>query len=98
MTLESVLAIAGMIAVTYAIRAGGLFLADRLPETGFVAAWLKQVPGAVLAALVAPGVVAGGVAEWCAAVATALAFIATRSLLPSMAAGIAVVWVVRQLT
>ena len=42
MSLEALLAILGMAAVTYAIRAGGLLLANRLPSTGFVSAWLRH--------------------------------------------------------
>ncbi len=34
MSAESLLAILGMAAVTYAIRAGGYLLATRLPESG----------------------------------------------------------------
>ena len=53
MSLDALLAILGMAAVTYAIRAGGVALASRLPETGFIATWMPHLPGAVLAALVA---------------------------------------------
>ena len=56
MSLEALITILGMAAVTFAIRAGGLLLANRLPATGFVANWLKHVPGAVLASLIAPAV------------------------------------------
>lgn len=97
MTLQSFLAILGMAAVTYAIRAGGLFLAGRLPQQGFVRNWLDHVPGAVLAALVAPSVISGGVAEWTASAATALAFYLTRNLFAAMVAGIGVVWAMRLL-
>ena len=37
MSLESLITILGMAAITYAIRAGGLLLANRLPTTGFAA-------------------------------------------------------------
>lgn len=93
---EALYVIAGMALVTFAIRMGGLLVANRLPTTGFVAAWLRHVPGAVLAALVAPAVLAGGVAEWLAAAATALIFVATRNLFAAMAGGVAAVWLLRQ--
>jgi uncharacterized membrane protein len=96
MSLEALYVIIGMAAVTFAIRMGGLLVANRLPTTGFVAAWLRHVPGAVLAALVAPAVLAGGVAEWLAAAATALIFVATRNLFAAMAGGVAAVWLLRQ--
>ena len=95
MQLDPVLAILGMAAVTFAIRAGGFLLANRLPSTGFVAAWMRHIPGAVLASLVAPAVVSGGPAEWVAAAATALAWLLTRNLLPAMAAGVLTVYLVR---
>lgn len=95
MPLESVLAILGMAAVTYAWRAGGLLLANRLPSTGFVAAWMRHVPGAVLASLVAPAIMTGGLVETIAAAVTATAWLLTRTLFVAMAAGVAVVYVGR---
>jgi uncharacterized membrane protein len=86
-----------MAIVTFAIRAGGLLLADRLPTTGFVASWMKHIPGAVLASLVAPAVVNGGPAEIGAAAVTALAFLLGRSLLLAMIAGVGAVFLLRLL-
>jgi uncharacterized membrane protein len=94
-SLEALITILGMAAVTYAIRAGGLLLAGRLPQTGFAAAWLKHIPGAVLASLVAPAIVNGTPAEAIAAGVTLLAFLLTRSLLAAMAAGVLAVYLVR---
>ena len=48
---EALIAILGMALVTFAIKAGGLLLANRLPREGFAAAWLRHIPGAVLASL-----------------------------------------------
>lgn len=95
MSLEALLAILGMAAVTYAIRAGGLLLANRLPSTGFVAAWLRHLPGAVLAALIAPVILRGGPAEAIAAVATALIYIVSRNLFAAMVGGVLVVYLAR---
>jgi uncharacterized membrane protein len=96
MSPEALYVILGMAAVTFAIRMGGLLVANRLPTTGFMAAWLRHVPGAVLAALVAPAVLAGGVAEWLATAVTALVFVLTRNLFAAMAGGVAAVWLLRQ--
>jgi uncharacterized membrane protein len=85
---EVLLTILGMAAVTFAIRAGGLLLADRLPRTGFVAAWMRHLPGAVLAALVAPAVANGGPAEMLAALVTFGAYLATKNLFVAMIAGV----------
>lgn len=97
MPVEAMFAILGMAAVTYGIRAGGLLLADRLPSGGFVAAWMRHIPGAVLAALVAPAIIGGGWPEWAAAAVTAAAFMLARSLLLAMAAGVAAVFLFRLL-
>ena len=92
---DTLLVILGMAAVTYGIRAGGLLMADRLPQTGFVAAWLRHIPAAVLASLVAPAVISGGPAEWTGAAATTLAYLATRNLFAAMVAGVGAVYLMR---
>lgn len=105
MSLEALITILGMAVVTYAIRAAGLLLADRLPSQGFVANWMKHVPGAVLAALVAPAVfaVAPGrsvaeaflPAESVAALVVTVIHIATRNLFAAMAGGMLAVFLMR---
>ena len=95
MSLEALMAILGMAVVTYAIRAGGFLLASRLPATGFVASWMRHLPGAVLASLVAPAILAGGMAEAIAAVATAVIYVANRTLFAAMAGGVLVVYLAR---
>ncbi|MBK8084012.1 MAG: AzlD domain-containing protein [Devosia sp.] len=95
MSPEALLAIVGMAAVTYAIRAGGYLLATRLPETGFIASWMKHLPGAVLAALVAHAITAGGTAEALAAAAVAILYLVTRNLFAAMAGGVLAVYLVR---
>lgn len=92
---EALLAIAGMALVSFMIKAGGLLLANRLPRDGFAAAWLKHIPGAVLASLVAPALVTGSPAEVIAAAITALVYVLTRNLLPAMAAGVLAVYLAR---
>ena len=96
-TPEAVIAILGMALVTIAVKASGLLLADRLPREGFAAAWLKHIPGAVLAALVAPALVTGSPVEVVAALATGGIFILTRNLFAAMATGVATVYLVRLL-
>jgi uncharacterized membrane protein len=94
---EALLAILGMALVTFGIKAGGLLLANRLPRDGFAAAWLRHIPGAVLASLVAPALVTGSPAEVVAALATGLVFVASRNLLAAMAAGVLTVYLVRMM-
>lgn len=94
---EAAIAILGMALVTLAIRAGGYLVANRLPATGFVAAWMRHIPGAVLASLVAPAVISGGPAELVATLATAIAYLFTRNLFAAMAAGVATIYFARML-
>lgn len=105
MSPDVLVTILGMAAITYAIRAGGLLLASRLPETGFVASWLKHLPGAVLAALLAPSILAVAPgkplaeaflpAETIAAAAVILIYLITRSLLAAIAGGVLAVYLAR---
>lgn len=95
MPLDSLLTILGMALVTYLIRAGGLLVANRLPQTGFVADWMKHLPGAVLAALVFPAILRGGPAEAIAAAATAALYLVTRNLFAAMAGGVLAVYLAR---
>lgn len=97
MSPEAVITIIGMAAVTFGIRATGYLVANRLPTSGFVATWLRHIPGAVLASLVAPAVISGGPAEWIATAATALAYLLTRNLFAAMAAGVGTVFFARML-
>lgn len=92
---EAFLAILGMAIATMAIKASGLLLADRLPRDGFAAAWLRHIPGAVLAALVAPALVTGSMAEVIAAAATGLVFVVSRNLFAAMASGVLTVYLMR---
>ena len=92
---EAAFTIFGMAVVTIAIKAGGLLLADRLPRQGFAAAWLRHLPGAVLAALVAPALLTGTPAEPMAAVATGFIFMITRNLFAAMATGVVTIYLMR---
>lgn len=92
---EALIAILGMALVTFAVKAGGLLLANRLPRDGFAASWLKHIPGAVLASLVAPALVTGSPAEVIAAAATTLVYFITRNLFAAMAAGVLAVYLAR---
>lgn len=96
MRTDEVLAIGGMALLAFGVRAAGLLLAERLPQTGAVSRWFRQIPPAILVSLVAPAVLTGGVAEKAAAVVTAVAAALSRNLLLAMALGVGTVWVLRQ--
>jgi len=100
-----VLTMVGMMAVTYAPRVFPLWLLATRPVPGAVGAWLRYVPAAVLAAMVAPllfvadgriDVGLGNLYLW-AAVPTVLVAARTRSFYGSVVAGVATVAVARLL-
>jgi uncharacterized membrane protein len=94
---QTVLAILLMAVATYATRAGGLWLANRLTLSERVEAWLDYIPGAILVSLVAPVVLAGGPAEALAALAVVLVALRTGSLPLAMVVGVGAVIVLRTL-
>lgn len=90
----TLIAIVGMALATFAMRAAGLLLADRLAPTGRMRAAFDAIPPAVLTAVIAPVALATGPAETIAAAATALA--ATRlPLLATIVVGVSVVLLAR---
>ncbi len=91
----TLLTILGMALVTYATRAGGFWLMGLVTPSPRVEAWLKQIPGAVLVALIAPTVLASSIAETLAAVATVLVAIRTKNVLIAMLVGVATVALLR---
>lgn len=68
----TVIAIIGMAIGTYLTRVTGLILVQRFPLRGRLAAGLEAVPGAILIAVIAPTILATGVAETVAALVTVL--------------------------
>jgi uncharacterized membrane protein len=92
---EAAIAILGMAIVTYATRAGGLWLINRTNPSRFVTNWLKYIPGTVLVALIAPTVLAEGGAEAIAALVTILVMVRTSKVLLAMVAGVLAVWILR---
>lgn len=92
---QTILAIALMALATYATRAGGLWLASRLPISERTEVWLGYIPGAILVSLVAPVVVSGGLVEALAALAVVAVAVKTGNLLASMLTGVGTVLVLR---
>jgi uncharacterized membrane protein len=86
-----------MAVVTYATRAGGLWLASRFDLSERAGAWLDQIPGAILVSLVAPTVLVGGPAEALAALLVVIVAVRTGSLPAAMVTGVGTVLVLRAL-
>ncbi len=57
--------------MTYLTRIGGIWLMGRVTPSPRVEAWLRNIPGAVLVAIVAPDALTHGPADALAAVAQA---------------------------
>ena len=91
----TLIAILGMALVTYATRAGGFWLMGLVTPSPRIEAWLKQIPGAVLVAIIAPTVLASSLAETLAALATVLVAMRTKNVLIAMVVGVAAVWLLR---
>jgi branched chain amino acid efflux pump len=91
----ALITILGMALVTYATRAGGFWLMGLVRPSPRVEAWLRQIPGAVLVAIIAPTVLASSLAETLAALASALVALRTKNVLVAMVVGVGTVWVLR---
>jgi uncharacterized membrane protein len=91
----ALITILGMALVTYATRAGGFWLMGLVRPSPRVEAWLRQIPGAVLVAIIAPTVLASSLAETLAALASALVALRTKNVLVAMVVGVGAVWVLR---
>lgn len=94
---EVVLVILGMALVTYITRAGGFWLMSRVTLSKRVVAWLRYVPGCLLVAILAPGLLKGGPLQWAAAFFTVVVAARTNSLLAALLVGVSLVWAGRNL-
>jgi branched chain amino acid efflux pump len=93
--LITLITILGMALVTYATRAGGFWLMGLVTPSPRIESWLRQIPGAVLVAIVAPTVLASSLPETLAALATVLVAVRTKNVLIAMVIGVAMVAILR---
>ncbi len=93
---QTLVAILAMAAVTYLARISGFWLVRRVPLRGRLAAGLEAVPGAVLIALIAPLVLAEGLAESFAAILVVLVALRAPTLI-AVVVGVAAVALLRAL-
>ena len=89
------LVILGLAVATFSIRMAGAILGARLPKSGVWARALQALPGCLIVALVSVSLLSGGTNEWIAGAIAAAVAILSRSLLATMAAGIAAIWFLR---
>ncbi|MBO6512199.1 MAG: AzlD domain-containing protein [Roseibium sp.] len=72
------LAVLGMTAITYSLRAGGYWVMGRLPITPRVRRGLEALPGAIIVSTVLPIVLQGGLAVGLCLIVAAAAQIKLR--------------------
>lgn len=73
--------------ITYALRLGGLLLADRLPRKGPARRFLDCLPGTILLSLTVPGALHAGIEGIIGLAACLVVFWRTGNLLLTMASG-----------
>lgn len=81
--------------VTYALRIGGLLLAERLPSSGRFKVFMDALPGTLLLSLIAPGIAASGFWGGFAAFCTAGCTYKTGNVFMSMLVGVGIVAISR---
>ncbi len=91
MNPEFLITIVGMAIILYAMRIGGYILIGRMPSSPLLDAWLAQIPGATLVALVIPMVVREGLIGLMAGAIVWIVVIRTENLVLAMAIGVAIV-------
>jgi uncharacterized membrane protein len=79
-----------MTLVVYATRVGGFWLIGRVTIGRRLQRMLEALPGAVIAATVAPILLTGGIVAWLAVTAAALTMIVARNDFAAVLAGVAV--------
>lgn len=94
----TMLAILGMAAAVFLIRAGGLYLAKRITPTPRVEAFLAHLPGAMFVSLIVPAVIQGGTLYIGAAFATLVGARLRVPLVVCLAAGVGALLVLRTVT
>ncbi len=95
MRSEAVLTILLMAAVTALLRLSGLWLMGQVKMSPFVERWLKNLPGSLVLAIVAPTVLTGGLPEILATLAVILVMVRTKNLLLGMGAGAGAIFLAR---
>jgi uncharacterized membrane protein len=95
-TRDAVLAIVGMAVVTYATRASGVWLLQRVPLSRTLERGLGYLPSAVLVALIAPAVVNAGPAGLLGLVASVMVAARTKNVVLTTLVGVSVVCIVRR--
>ena len=95
--LDPYAVIALMAVATYLLRAGGLFLAGRVPLTPRVERFLESLAGSILISLVVAMAVQGGAVTALAILAALAVVLATKQNIAAIAAAVALAAALRHL-
>ena len=87
--------VVAMAVVTYATKAGGLWLLGRVDVGDRTEAGLEALPGAIIVAIVAPELAGGGPPEWIAAGLAGVVAWKTDNLLAALAVAMVAVLALR---
>ncbi|WP_254820870.1 AzlD family protein [Haloglomus halophilum] len=85
----------GMSAVTYATKAGGFWVLDRVEPSESVREALDALPGGIIVAILAVRLLEGGPPEWVAGLAVVAVAHRTDNVLLAMVAGVGVLLALR---
>jgi uncharacterized membrane protein len=91
----SIHVILGMGVVTYATKAGGLWVLDRIEISERTRTGLEALPSGIVIALLVPQLVRGGVPEWIATIAVVVVASLTDSVLLALCVGVGTVVLLR---
>lgn len=94
-SLLAVAVILGMSVVTYAMKAGGLWILEQIELSEQIHAGLEALPGGIIIAILAPQLVQGGPPEWAAALLVVSVAYRTDSILLALVVGIGSVLLLR---
>lgn len=89
--------IVGMNVVTYATKAGGLWLLSRINVSDRVESGLEMLPGAIIISILGPELISGGPAEWSSAAVVLLVMWRTENVLLALLCGVAAVLIFRNM-
>jgi uncharacterized membrane protein len=92
---QTLAVVAGMCVLTYATKAGGLWLLGRIDLSERARAGLTVLPGGIVVAIVAPRLAAGGPAEWAAAALVVAVAHRTDNMLLALVVGVGAVLLLR---
>ena len=89
--------IIGMSVVTYATKAGGLWLLSRINVSDRVESGLEMLPSAIIISTLGPELISAGPAEWSSAAVVLLVMWRTENVLLALLCGIAAVLIFRNM-